>query len=188
MPTAGSRFPTYRDVKPIRGSMMLTRSFLGSAMALVALAAACRYTPSPVLLQGEAQDLNELAGEWSGEYSSVETGRAGSILFKVVPQSDTAHGDVVMVPNAGTEITAADVSSGMHQIHAPAASVLRITFVRVAGGEVEGALEPYIAPDCQCVVRSVFRGVISGDRITGMYTTYGPNGMNQEGGWSVTRK
>jgi len=160
---------------------------LVAAVALSAFTTACHYTPAPVTLQGLSVDIDELAGEWSGEYSSQESGRSGSIVFKIVPQLDTAYGDVVMISNAGSPLVAADAPNGVHQMHSTSATILRVAFVRVMGEEVKGTLEPYVAPDCQCVVRTVFHGVVKGDRIDGMYTTYGPNGLNQEGKWSVTR-
>jgi hypothetical protein len=146
-----------------------------------------RYHPAPVVLQGEAGDIQALAGSWTGDYSSNESGRSGSISFTVRASGDSAFGDVVMVSSAGEAIVPADIASGMHQMHAPSAAVLEIRFVNASGGEVQGALEPYVAPDCQCVVRTVFHGVVKGDRVDGIYTTIAPNGMKQEGKWSVRR-
>jgi hypothetical protein len=159
-----------------------------AAAALIALAA-CRYHPTPVVLQGEQEDIHALAGNWSGEYASDQTGRSGSIVFKVdtMTQADSAFGDVVMTPTAGNAIMAADAASGEHRIHSASATLLTIRFVNAAGGEVQGMLEPYLAPDCQCVVRTQFRGVVSRDKVSGIYTTFGPNGLRQEGRWSVTR-
>jgi hypothetical protein len=166
---------------------MRTKLLIAAAAFAVGAMACGRYHPSTVVMQGEVEDIRALAGSWSGGYSSNESGRAGSISFAVKESADSAFGDVIMVPSAGEALVAADVASGMHQMHAPSATVLEIRFVNATGGEVEGALEPYVAPDCQCTVRTVFHGVVKGDRIDGMYTTYGPNGLTQEGKWSVTR-
>lgn len=158
-------------------------------MLLLTVLAACRYQPTPVLLQGSPGDIAALAGRWDGEYSSTQTGRTGGITFTVRAGTDTAYGDVLMVPAEGQRpVTAADVESRAHFAHATSPELLQVTFVRVTGGSVEGALEPYIAPDCKCVVTTVFRGVVQGNSITGDYVTRGPDGLHQTGRWSVKRK
>ena len=53
---------------------------------------------------------------------------------------------------------------------------------------MEGSLEPYVAPDCNCVVTTVFRGTVAGNQIQGDFVTRGESGLRQEGRWSVTRK
>jgi len=42
-----------------------------------------------------------LTGEWAGDYSSVESGRSGSISFTLRAAGDSAFGDVVMIPSLG---------------------------------------------------------------------------------------
>ena len=65
--------------------------------ALVAVAvAACGTRQAAVPVVG--RDVALLVGEWSGFYESAETGRSGSILFSLGAESDTARGDVVMIP------------------------------------------------------------------------------------------
>ena len=64
----------------------------------VVLSAACASNPSPpVPVTGTRADVSTLVGEWTGEYRSAESGRSGSILFKLDAGTDTARGDVVMV-------------------------------------------------------------------------------------------
>jgi len=41
----------------------------------------CAGSQNPVAVVGPQANISRLAGEWSGEYSSGETGRSGSILF-----------------------------------------------------------------------------------------------------------
>src|SRR5207245_5067121 len=60
--------------------------------------AACGASRSAVPVVGAATDVSSLTGEWAGEYSSVESGRSGSITFALRSAGDTAFGDVVMVP------------------------------------------------------------------------------------------
>ena len=82
--------------------------------ALVSLTAACAANPSPVHVAGATSEIDRLAGEWTGEYTSVETGRSGSITFTLRAGSDTAFGDVVMIPRALAPLpTAPRAPSGM---------------------------------------------------------------------------
>jgi hypothetical protein len=169
----------------------MTRSLMKSfaLAALLAPLASCRYQPTPVPLQASAADISALAGKWEGEFASNQTGRTGSITFTVQPGKDTAYGDVLMIPALSNEpITAADASSGAHARHSARSELLRITLVRIRGGMVEGALEPYIAPDCTCTVTTTFRGTLQGDAIKGDYHTTGEYGLKQSGKWSVTRR
>jgi hypothetical protein len=161
-----------------------------SALAAIALAAsigACRYQPTPVPLLASTADIAALSGTWNGEYSSLQSGRSGSISFTIKAGKDTAYGDVVMTPTSGQPLRAADADSRGHVEHSQFADVLRVTFVRVIGGMIEGSLEPYVAPDCKCVVTTVFQGVLKGDSIDGTYVTHGAMGLRQEGNWSVQR-
>jgi len=161
-----------------------------SGLAVVALAAvlgACHYQPTPVPLRATASDIALLAGDWSGEYSSAQSGRSGTITFTIRTGVDTAYGDVLMTPRRGGMIRAADAVTPEHVKHEQLPQLLRVTFVRVIGGMVEGTLEPYTAPDCQCVVTTVFQGTLKGNSIEGQYVTSGSMGLRQDGMWSVQR-
>jgi hypothetical protein len=131
----------------------------------LALTAACALNPAPVPVTGAAEDINALAGEWTGEYRSVETGRSGSILFMLQSGRDTAFGDVVMVARESgmTHDDAMRVATTRRQAN----QVLTIRFVRVTGSTVSGTIEPYPSPDCSCQLITVFRGDLRGDRIEG---------------------
>lgn len=160
-----------------------------AAVAVFGLVAtSCRYQPTPVVLQGSAADIAALHGEWVGEYSSVESGRSGSVVFNVVAGRDTAYGDVVMTTSSGQLIVAADATSTEHARHSTSPTILRIRFVRVFGGMVEGEMEAYIAPDCQCEVRTTFQGNAKGNMIEGDYVTRSETGMRQQGRWTVWRR
>jgi hypothetical protein len=148
---------------------------------------ACRYQPPPVVLQGTPPEIAALAGEWSGEYSGAQSGRSGSIVLRITAGRDTAFGDVTMVSNVGQRPVAAHDARD-HLAHARSADVLRVTFVRVADGRVSGALEPYTAPDCQCVVSTTFSGAVQGDVVEGTFVTRAPSGLEQAGRWRVTRR
>ena len=155
-------------------------------VALLSVGTACRYNPSPVTLRGSPPEIAALAGEWVGEYTGSQSGRSGSISLRITAGGDSAYGDVVMVGNAGQRPVAAH-GEREHLAHAHSADVLRISFVRVAQGEVTGVLEPYIAPDCQCRVTTSFTGSVKGDTIDGTFTTRGSAGLEQTGRWRVSR-
>jgi hypothetical protein len=167
---------------------MLSKSTSAAGAALLLALASCRYNPSPVPIEGSVSDIAHLAGTWDGDYSSVESGRSGSITFTILAGRDTAFGDVVMIPEHGQALTAADAGTSAHQLHEQSAQLLRVTLVRVQGGTIRGELEPYIAPDCHCTVTTVFRGALNGDRVDGQYVTRGPNGLLQEGRWKLERR
>lgn len=154
--------------------------------ALVAMTSACAMNPAPVPVAGAAEDLQALTGDWSGEYRSQETGRTGSILFRLDAGRDTAFGDVVMVPR--------EAMTGHNEAMAPPpvrshAQVLTIHFVRVAGNMVMGTIDPYPSPDCECKLLTTFRGRLAGDRIEGTFLVHhsGHEMPAQAGTWWVSR-
>jgi hypothetical protein len=65
--------------------------------------------------------------------------------------------------------------------------VLLIEFVAIHEDLVEGVMEPYVAPGCQCTVNTVFRGIRMGEEIEGEFVTRGPLGLYQTGTWTVRR-
>jgi hypothetical protein len=157
------------------------------SLTLVLGAVACRYQPTPVPLLGDPADISALKGEWSGEYTSLDSRRSGNITLTIRAGKDTAFGDVVMVSSVGQAIVAAD-DPRVHLTHAPSPDVLRIVFVRVIGGMVSGELEPYVAPDCSCVVTTVFQGTVRSNTVNGEYFTHGAGGLRQQGNGSASRR
>lgn len=153
------------------------------------LISACVYKPTPVTLIASPGDVISLAGTWEGTYQGKESERTGSILFTIEAGKDTAHGDVLMEAPPRYQFVAADVASGEHMRHSRAPEVLRITWVGLHRGYVEGALEAYIAPDCQCTVKTVFSGYVNddGDVIKGEFVTTGTS-LRQTGTWTVRKK
>jgi hypothetical protein len=160
--------------------------FLHLAALSVTLAAGCRYAGTPVPMHGRAADIAALAGRWDGEFFSDESRRNGSLLFTIRAGTDTAFGDVVLTPTSFDPVVAADAKDPVHLRHSRAPEVLRIHFVTVRERVIQGEIEPYIAPDCKCVVVTEFLGTVSGDLIEGTYTTRG-SGIRQEGRWSMRR-
>jgi hypothetical protein len=162
--------------------------YLAMAVVMAFMAAGCGGPGTPVPVAGTASDLAALAGEWSGEYSSDESGRSGSIVFRLVAGSDSATGDVVMSPQFWRRGAApGDPPAGVAP--PPAPQVLSIKFVRVAGGRVNGRLDPYTDPHCGCTLLTEFEGGLRDDTLEGTYSSrHSATGEVQRGRWKVTRR
>lgn len=155
---------------------------------LLTLAAslACASTPETVPLVGSPGDVSSLVGEWSGEYDGGSSGRSGNIVFVLRSATDTAHGDVMMIPRAYGE--QASPQGQRAPLALRSGQVLRIAFVRIAGGAVSGTLDPYTDPDCRCTVQTTFTGTVRGNTIEGTFVTRGSQlPREQTGRWRVTR-
>jgi hypothetical protein len=159
----------------------------GPALALLAVMACAPSLPETVPLVGTVSDVSSLVGEWTGEYDGGPSGRSGSIVFVLRSATDTAHGDVLMIPRARGETATPDTRHGQLQLHAN--QVLKIAFVRVASGEVSGTLDPYTDPDCNCTVQTKFTGQLRGNTIEGTFVTRGSQLPREfTGRWRVTRR
>jgi len=138
---------------------------------------------------GASSDLSALAGDWVGDYSSVESGRSGSITFTLRAATDSAFGDVVMVPaGLGRPLLPwrGENMAGGAQI--PTSTVLTIRFVRVEAGHVSGTLDPYADPQTGARLLTTFSGELKGNTIAGTYSTRLPSGDTQTGRWTVQRR
>ena len=154
---------------------------------IVLAASACGPWVSKIPVQGEPRVVAQLAGEWQGAYSSGETGRSGSILFKLRAGADTAEGDVLIDLKRAND----------HLIHgadrptptAASSPLLTIRFVVVRGNEISGVLDPYPDPDCGCKLTTRFLGVVSADVIEGTFISEGSelHHLPAHGTWRVTR-
>jgi len=154
---------------------------------LVVAVLACSGSQSPVPVVGAESDISRLAGEWTGEYSSVETGRSGSILFKLSSGTDSATGDVVMSPQFAPGQPLGQSPPG--QVPSTTSQTLTINFVRVTGGQVSGSLAPYTDPSCNCPLYTTFIGRLKADTLEGTYTSrHDQGGYAQQGRWRVVRK
>jgi hypothetical protein len=169
------------DRRPNKGILCTFAVFL----ALGAGGALGCASASPVRVGGSPADLEILAGEWTGTYSSPDTGREGSIWFKLVAGEDHAHGDVLMTPRGRSQAYA---RYGEKATGRDATQFLSIRFARVSGGEVEGALEPYWDPDCGCQARTDYRGRLAGDTFAGTFVTSLAGGGIARGQWTATRR
>ena len=165
---------------------MTVRSNL-PVVILAAVLAGCGGSHAPVPVVGREADVSQLAGEWYGEYSSVESGRSGSIVFKLVAGADSATGDVIMTPQWVTRQGNMPTQPGATA--QPTSQPLSIRFVRVSGGQVSGALDPYPDPNCGCTLHTTFVGRLRADTLEGTYTSLHEQTRDvQKGRWRVVRK
>src|SRR5438309_1198942 len=162
---------------------------LGAALAVLVAACPAAHQP-PVPLAGTTRDVATLAGQWEGSYSSVATGRSGSISFTLSASNDSASGDVIMIPRGwGRPLQAWNGQGSAGSEARPRSAVLTINFVRVAGGHVTGTLAPYADPETGAQLATTFEGRLVSDRIEGTYTTRGGGSADaQTGRWQVTRR
>ncbi len=156
--------------------------------AAVLVLAGCAANQPSVPLVGRSADVAALAGEWTGEYSSSESGRSGSISFTLRAAADSAFGDVVMIPVGWGRPLAPWRGETPTPAQRPMAEVLTINFVRVEQGRVNGTLAPYADPRTGERLLTTFVGALSGNTITGTYTTRLPSGETQMGRWTAQRK
>jgi len=173
----------YREATMIRFPTLTT--FLALALT------ACGASRSHVPLVGASTDVSALTGEWAGDYSSAESGRSGSITFTLRAAGDSAFGDVVMIPAAwGRPLMPyrQENTAGAAGNQQTASTVLTIRFVRVEHGHVSGTLDPYADPQTGARLLTTFSGELSGNTITGTYTTRLPSGDTQTGRWTVQRR
>lgn len=154
-------------------------------MTALVLTAGCGAAGQPVPVLG---DTRVLAGEWEGEYRSEATGRYGSILFRLAAGADSAYGDVLMVPQGGTDPLPAPHPDASSHRRLALPRALTIAFVACDEGEISGKLNPYTDPDTGEAVETVFLGKIRGNRLDGTFTTYYRSGARATGHWWVERK
>ena len=158
------------------------------SLAVTAALGGCTARQRAVPIVGAPGDVSALVGQWVGEYSSTETGRIGSISFTLRALGDTAHGDVVMVPNGWSQPLQPWRDETTRAAERPRPEVLTISFVRVTGNEVSGELAPYRDPGCDCALHTRFVGRLNRDVIEGTFTTrQGQLAQEQRGRWSAKR-
>lgn len=159
--------------------------------AALAVAAACATASPPVPITGETPAIQRLAGRWTGRYESPVTGRFGSISFELQAGSDTARGDVQMIPAGRSQPLHAMERdrSGAWIDDSRSPHFLTIRFVGVSDGRIRGCLDPYRDPDTGSVLLTSFRGVVSGDSIVGTFeSSTESSGVRATGRWWVTRR
>jgi hypothetical protein len=135
-----------------------------------------------VPVSGDPASIAALMGEWSGSYAGRESGRSGSIFFRLASDADSAYGDLLMAP-AGLEHALAEDRD-------PTAPppLLTIQFVRAEGDVIYGQLGEYHDPVCGCRLKTTYTGRVAGDEIEGTFTTlHIDTGVRHGGVWQVAR-
>ena len=146
------------------------------ALAVAAASAAAAQTPAPV--EGEPADLAAFAGEWVGGYTCDETGRHGTVVFRLVAGEDSARAVVLMVPRA----TEDDLF--------PAAVPLAVHRVEVTGRTLRGVLARYDDPEWDLPLETHFQATLGDDgQIEGTFRADGTriDTIPQRGRWWATR-
>ena len=142
--------------------------------------------PPPVPLVGTHADVARLEGEWTGEYSSTQTLRSGSITFTLAAGADTAFGDVVMLPRQFHDGRATDQVRTRERV---SPQTLPIRIVMTSGDRLTGVLDPYEDPECGCTLMTLFEGRIEAGTIEGSYvSTNTQTGEVTRGEWKVMRR
>ncbi len=155
-----------------------------SSLGIAALIAACSYDPPPVPVTGDPEARGVLAGEWSGSYQGRESGRSGSLFFRLSAGADTARGDVLMAPVARMH-PAVETEEWEREVASP---LLTIRFVRAEGNLVYGRLDEYRDPQCGCLLQTTFTGRIEANEIEGTFVTlHVETGQRHSGSWSARR-
>ena len=159
-------------------------------LAVGAICCASCVSAPPIPVDASPSSLNALVGEWDGRYTGADTGRGGSLWFKLVAGDDHAHGDVLMIPRGRREPYYRYPPSGWPLAGQPAdvTHLLAIQFVHAADGRLDGRLEPYWDPDCPCEAVTTFRGRLLGDRIEGTFNTRLRIAGEANGRWVADRR
>lgn len=162
------------------------RTAAAGLLALLALGfAGCVLAPE-IQLEAPPSDLERLVGEWEGRYTGGRQGRSGSIVFTLVSGEDHAHGDVLMIPEGSQRGYSRYPGPETDE---PLSQFLTIRFVRAAGGEVSGSLDPYWDPDARCPTYTAFRGMVTASVMKGTFESRCENGViSTTGGWKVARR
>lgn len=151
----------------------------------------CAYNPPPIQMDASRADIEILAGQWRGSYTTTPQGRSGLIDFKLSAGDDHASGDVLMIAENGRTpyrpYPPGDPRLG--PANAPYTQLLTIRFVRAENGKVSGTMASYWDPDRQCQATAVFLGSLKDRTIEGTFTSLCDDGVRQlQGRWRVTRQ
>lgn len=169
----------------------------GVAIVLGLAGAACASRPAEIPLQIAPRDLEMLAGNWSGSYSTAQR-RHGLIDFRLDAAAGAAYGDVFMIADHATEPYAQfrGLPGGdPGPVGADRSQTLQIRFARIEDGRVQGSLTAYWDPDRHCQAVATFTGSVRDGSVRESTTIDGTfesvctdGGVTWRGHWSVTRE
>lgn len=156
--------------RPLRPMRPLIALLLATATSVAAQPGA------PVT--GDRADLDRFVGEWVGGYSCEETGRRGSLSFRLAAGADSVEATVLMVPRPSE---AAPV---------PDPVPLTVHAVEISGRSFRGVLDRYEDPELHIPLETTFGGALAeADRIEGYFHAEGTriDTVPQCGRWWATR-
>ena len=157
------------------------------AVTVAAALADCASAPV-ISLRGSPADWTAWAGEWDGTYAGRETGRSGTLWFKLVAGEDHAHGDVQISATGAEPYTRFPPANWPMAQPVERQYYIPIRFARADGGLIEGQLDPYWDPAIGSDALTTFRGRMSEGRISGAFVTRYGNGRTARGSWEATRR
>ena len=147
------------------------------------LLAGCNPAPPPVPVEGT---FDQLVGEWAGDFRNAETGRRGSIFFRLEAGRDNATGDVLLIPDRTHNTPTAP--EWKEDAWKTSPNVLQISFVRCTDGEVNGSITPYPDPDSGGLTRTEFTGHLARDTLRGKFVAVVEKTGKRTGGtWTAVR-
>ena len=94
-----------------------------------------------------------------------------------------------MIPKADSLLTPEEREL-VSDVASTSRSVIPIHFIRKQGGNLSGTLDPYRAPDCDCMVNTTFQGsFVDASIIQGTFTTVPSRAGSSitSGTWRVSR-
>lgn len=134
-------------------------------------------------------DLKLLEGEWQGEYYSKDTGRSGTLEFRLTAGKDKASGDVIMIPRGSEKPYHPAGTFENMEVSLAHPEFLSISFVKIMGGKIRGELVPYWDPGMQRNLFTIFEGSLKGDTLEGTFESrIEQSPIYFFGQWKVSRK
>ena len=180
-----SRFPT--GPRAIRAeASVCARILLSWCATIVAVTIAGCASATLIPMTGTVADLSALAGEWNGTYEARESARRGTMWLKLAGGANQANGEARMIPRGQSDSYGPD-NPAKSPPRQPT-QFLSISFIRVSSHDIDGRLDQYWDPNCQCFANTVFRGRLYGDELKGTFETRLANGAVASGRWRATRK
>ena len=149
-----------------------------AALLLTASASVAAQPGPPAPVDGERADLDRFVGEWAGGYECEETGRRGTLEFRLAAGADSVEAAVWMIPHA---------APGAPR---PAPVPLAVHAVEVRGRSFRGVLDRYEDPELHLPLETAFGGALAApDRIEGYFHAEGTriDTVPQCGRWWATR-
>jgi hypothetical protein len=166
-------------------------TFAIAAASASVLALGCVLRTPKTEVSADDFDLAPLAGKWTGEYTSQESGRTGDVSFVLRAGEVAASGRIEMIARESENASIAAYRPMVNgSLGVPVKQLLTIHFVRKEGNTVIGLLDPYIDPDCVCKVTTTFQGALVDSRtIEGTFNTFSAerSHISNGGRWKVTR-